>query len=183
MNICRFILGAVFVFSGFVKAVDPLGTYYKIQDYLTAFGMLQLLPDIVPLALSILLAVIEFGVGMHLLLGIKRRATTRLALLIMLIMTPLTLYLALTNPISDCGCFGDALVLTNWQTFGKNVVLLICAVVLVISPWNIIRFLTKKMEWTLSLYSPIFAFAVAVYCLATLPIIDFRPSRMLLPIR
>ena len=178
VNVCRFILGATFVFSGFVKAVDPLGTYYKIQDYLTAFGLLQLMPDIVPLALSVLLAVVEFGVGMHLVLGIKRRATTRLALLIMLLMTPLTLYLALTNPISDCGCFGDALVLTNWETFGKNVVLLICAVVVVITPWNMVRSLTKKMEWTLSNYSIVFALALAGYCLATLPIIDFRPYKI-----
>ncbi|MCR4766077.1 MAG: DoxX family protein, partial [Bacteroidaceae bacterium] len=153
VNVCRFMVGATFVFSGFVKAVDPLGTYYKIQDYLTAFGVLQLLPDIMPLALSMLLAVLEFSVGMHLLLGIKRHATTRLSLLIMLVMTPLTLYLALTDPISDCGCFGDALVLTNWQTFGKNVVLLLGTIVMVITPWNIIRFLTKRMEWTLSFYS------------------------------
>ncbi|MBP3834001.1 MAG: triose-phosphate isomerase [Bacteroidaceae bacterium] len=178
MNICRFILGATFVFSGFVKAVDPLGTYYKIQDYLAAFGMQQLLPDIVPLLMSVLLAVLEFAVGMHLLLGIKRRFTTRLALLIMLVMTPLTLYLALTNPISDCGCFGDALVLTNWQTFGKNVVLLTCAIVLMITPWAMVRFLTKKMEWTLSNYCIVFALALAGYCLATLPIIDFRPYKI-----
>ena len=178
VNICRFILGATFVFSGFVKAVDPLGTYYKIQDYLTAFGMQQLLPDIVPLLMSVLLAVLEFAVGMHLLLGIKRRFTTRLALLIMLVMTPLTLYLALTNPISDCGCFGDALVLTNWQTFGKNVVLLTCAIVLIITPWAMVRFLTKKMEWTLSNYCIVFALALAGYCLATLPIIDFRPYKI-----
>ncbi len=178
VNICRFILGATFVFSGFVKAVDPLGTYYKIQDYLAAFGMQQLLPDIVPLLMSVLLAVLEFAVGMHLLLGIKRRFTTRLALLIMLVMTPLTLYLALTNPISDCGCFGDALVLTNWQTFGKNVVLLTCAIVLMITPWAMVRFLTKKMEWTLSNYCIVFALALAGYCLATLPIIDFRPYKI-----
>ncbi|MBE6290219.1 MAG: triose-phosphate isomerase [Bacteroidaceae bacterium] len=178
MNICRFILGATFVFSGFVKAVDPLGTYYKIQDYLAAFGMQQLLPDIVPLLMSVLLAVLEFAVGIHLLLGIKRRFTTRLALLIMLVMTPLTLYLALTNPISDCGCFGDALVLTNWQTFGKNVVLLTCAIVLMITPWAMVRFLTKKMEWTLSNYCIVFALALAGYCLATLPIIDFRPYKI-----
>jgi len=178
VNVCRFVMGVTFVFSGFVKAVDPLGTYYKIQDYLTAFGLLKLLPDIVPLALSVLLAVVEFSVGIHLILGIKRRITTRLALLIMLIMTPLTLYLALTNPISDCGCFGDALVLTNWQTFGKNVVLLMCAIVLIITPWNMTRFLTKKMEWTLSMYSTVFAFALAIYCLSTLPIIDFRPYRI-----
>ena len=171
-------LGATFVFSGFVKAVDPLGTYYKIQDYLTAFGMQQLLPDIVPLLMSVLLAVLEFAVGMHLLLGIKRRLTTRLALLIMLMMTPLTFYLALTNPISDCGCFGDALVLTNWQTFGKNVVLLTCAIVVFITPWNMVRFLTKKMEWTLSNYSVVFALVLAGYCLATLPIIDFRPYKI-----
>ena len=178
VNICRFILGATFVFSGFVKAVDPLGTYYKIQDYLAAFGMQQLLPDIVPLLMSVLLAVLEFAVGMHLLLGIKRRFTTRLALLIMLVMTPLTLYLALTNPISDCGCFGDALVLTNWQTFGKNVVLLTCTIVLMITPWAMVRFLTKKMEWTLSNYCIVFALALAGYCLATLPIIDFRPYKI-----
>ena len=178
VNICRFILGATFVFSGFVKAVDPLGTYYKIQDYLAAFGMQQLLPDIMPLLMSALLAVLEFAVGMHLLLGIKRRFTTRLALLIMLVMTPLTLYLALTNPISDCGCFGDALVLTNWQTFGKNVVLLTCAIVLMITPWAMVRFLTKKMEWTLSNYCIVFALALAGYCLATLPIIDFRPYKI-----
>ena len=178
VNSCRFILGATFVFSGFVKAVDPLGTCYKIQDYLTAFGTQQLLPDVAPLIMSVLLAVLEFTVGMHLLLGIKRRFTTRLALLIMLVMTPLTLYLALTNPISDCGCFGDALVLTNWQTFGKNVVLLTCAVVLVITPWRMVRFLTKKMEWTLSHYSMVFAFVLAGYCLATLPIIDFRPYKI-----
>ncbi len=171
-------LGATFVFSGFVKAVDPLGTYYKIQDYLTAFGMQQLLPDIVPLLMSVLLAVLEFAVGMHLLLGIKRRLTTRLALLIMLMMTPLTFYLALTNPISDCGCFGDALVLTNWQTFGKNVVLLTCAIVVFITPWNMVRFLTKKMEWTLSNFSVVFALVLAGYCLATLPIIDFRPYKI-----
>ncbi len=178
VNICRFILGATFVFSGFVKAVDPLGTSYKIQDYLTAFGLSQLVPDMVPIALSVALAVLEFGVGVHLMLGIKRRATTRLALLIMIVMTPLTFYLALTNPISDCGCFGDALVLTNWQTFGKNVVLLICAIIVFITPWNMVRFLTKKMEWTLSNYSVVFAFALAIYCLATLPIIDFRPYRI-----
>ena len=178
VNCCRFILGVTFVFSGFVKAVDPLGTCYKIQDYFTAFGILQLMPDIVPLALSVFLAVMEFGVGMHLILGIRRRVTTLLALLIMLVMTPLTLYLALTNPISDCGCFGDALVLTNWQTFGKNVVLLICAVVVFMTPWNMIRFLTKKMEWTLSTYSVVFVFVLACYCLATLPIIDFRPYKI-----
>ena len=128
--------------------------------------------------MSVLLAVLEFAVGMHLLLGIKRRFTTRLALLIMLVMTPLTLYLALTNPISDCGCFGDALVLTNWQTFGKNVVLLTCAIVLMITPWAMVRFLTKKMEWTLSNYCIVFALALAGYCLATLPIIDFRPYKI-----
>ena len=178
VNSCRFILGVTFVFSGFVKAVDPLGTCYKIQDYFTAFGILQLMPDIVPLALSVFLAVMEFGVGMHLILGIRRRVTTVLALLIMLVMTPLTLYLALTNPISDCGCFGDALVLTNWQTFGKNVVLLICAVTVFITPWNMVRFLTKKMEWTLSTYSVVFVFVLACYCLATLPIIDFRPYKI-----
>ena len=93
-------------------------------------------------------------------------------------MTPLTLYLALTNPISDCGCFGDALVLTNWQTFGKNVVLLICVIVVFLTPWNMVRFLTKKMEWTLSMYSVLFALILAGYCLMILPVFDFRPYKI-----
>ena len=129
MNVCRFLLAAGFIFSGFVKAVDPLGSFYKIQDYLTAFGMAAWFPTYLQLLFAIVLSALEFSVGVFLFFGIRRRFATTLALLLMIVMTPLTLYLALANPVSDCGCFGDAWVLTNWETFGKNVVLFIAAVI------------------------------------------------------
>ena len=119
MNVSRFLLAVVFIFSGFVKAVDPLGSFYKIQDYLTAFGMAAWFPTYLQLLFAIVLSALEFSVGVFLFLGIKRRFATTMALLLMIVMTPLTLYLALVNPVSDCGCFGDAWVLTNWETFGK----------------------------------------------------------------
>ena len=178
VNLCRFLLGALFIFSGFVKAVDPLGFFYKIQDYLTAFGMISWFPSYAPLLVGIVLSAIEFSVGVFLFLGIRRKVASALALLLMAVMTPLTLYLALANPVSDCGCFGDAWILTNWQTFGKNVVLLVAAVS--VFKWQdlLVRFITPKMEWMISMYTFLFVFALSFYCLENLPILDFRPYRI-----
>lgn len=177
-NVCRFLLGGVFIFSGFVKAVDPLGSQYKIQDYLEAFQMASWFPSFFPLLAGIVLSAIEFSVGVFLFLGIRKTTATWLALLLMICMTPLTFYLALANPVSDCGCFGDAWVLTNWQTFWKNVVLLIAAIS--VFKWKslIIRFITIKMEWLISLYTFLFVFALSFYCLVKLPILDFRPYKI-----
>ncbi|MEL5896182.1 BT_3928 family protein [Bacteroides sp. GD17] len=178
VNACRFLLGALFIFSGFVKAVDPLGSFYKIQDYLTAFGIISWFPSYLPLFFGIALSAVEFCVGVFLLLGIRRKVASTLALLLMIVMTPLTLYLALANPVSDCGCFGDAWVLTNWQTFGKNIVLLIAAVSVFKWPDLILRFITPKMEWMISMYTFLFVFALSFYCLGDLPILDFRPYKI-----
>ncbi len=178
VNACRFLLGIVFIFSGFVKAVDPLGSFYKIQDYLTAFGMASWFPSYLPLFFGIVLAAVEFSVGIFLFWGIRKNVASILALLFMAVMTPLTLYLALTNPVSDCGCFGDAWILTNWQTFGKNIVLLIAAIS--VFKWKawMVRFITAKMEWMVSMYTLLFVFALAFYCLGDLPILDFRPYKI-----
>jgi uncharacterized membrane protein YphA (DoxX/SURF4 family) len=178
VNACRFLLGALFIFSGFVKAVDPLGFYYKIQDYLTAFGIVSWFPSYLPLFLGIVLSAIEFSVGIFLCLGIRRKIASTLALLLMVVMTPLTFYLALANPVSDCGCFGDAWVLTNWQTFGKNIVLLIAAIS--VFKWQdlMVRFITSKMEWMISMYTFLFVFVLSFYCLSDLPILDFRPYKI-----
>jgi uncharacterized membrane protein YphA (DoxX/SURF4 family) len=124
-NACRFLLAVVFTFSGFIKANDPLGTVYKVQDYLEAWGLLSLKSGALPYVLALAVGVFEFALGIYLLFGIRRRLAPFLTLLVMCFMTPLTLWLAISNPISDCGCFGDAVVLTNWETFAKNVVLLI----------------------------------------------------------
>ena len=101
-----------------------------------------------------------------------------MALLLMIVMTPLTLYLALANPVSDCGCFGDAWVLTNWETFGKNVVLFVAAVSVFRGGKLIIRFITAKMAWMVSMYTFLFVFALSFYCLGNLPILDFRPYKI-----
>lgn len=178
VNICRFVLAVVFIFSGFVKAIDPFGSFYKIQDYLTAFNLISWFPGYWPLLFVVLLAAIEFCAGIYLFLGIRRKISSTLAFLLMLVMTPLTFYLALADPVSDCGCFGDALVLTNWQTFGKNVVLLVAAVT-VFRQWReITRFITLKMEWIFSMYTILFVFALSAYCLRNLPLLDFRPYKI-----
>lgn len=96
----------------------------------------------------------------------------------MIFMTPLTLYLALFNPVSDCGCFGDAWVLTNWETFGKNVILLIAAIIVFKERKLLIRFVSQKMEWLVSLYTLFFVFTLSFYCLDRLPVLDFRPYKI-----
>lgn len=178
ISLCQFLLGAAFVFSGFVKAVDPLGFFYKLQDYLTAFGLIEWFPSGLPLLLGIVLSATEFCVGVFLFLGIRRKIAPTLALLLMSVMTPLTLYLALENPVSDCGCFGDAWVLTNWQTFGKNIVLLLAAGTVFKWRARLVRFVTYKLEWMLSMYTILFVFALSSYCLRNLPILDFRPYKI-----
>lgn len=178
MNACRFLLAGMFIFSGFVKAVDPLGFFYKIQDYLAAFGMSSWFPSYLPLLFAVILSAVEFSVGVFLFFGIRRKLSATLVLLLMGFMTPLTLYLALANPVSDCGCFGDAWVLTNWQTFGKNVVLLAAAIAVARNRKLLVRFITRKMEWMISMYTILFVFALSFYCLQYLPVLDFRPYKI-----
>ncbi len=175
VNICRFLLGIVFTLSGFVKAIDPTGTQYKIDDYLEAMGLGGFFPSIATISLSVAQSAVEFCLGIFLLFAIKKRTTTRLVLLIMMVMTPLTLWLALANPISDCGCFGDAVVLTNWQTFWKNVVLLGAAIV--VTKWadRMFRFVSEANEWLVSNYAALFIMVVTGLCLYDLPMFDFRP--------
>jgi triosephosphate isomerase len=169
------VLAVVLIFSGFVKAVDPLGTQYKLQDYLIALHLQAMAPDFATLAASVLLSALEFFLGICLLYGIRKTISSTLTLLLMLIMTPLTLWLALADPVSDCGCFGDAIVLTNWQTFSKNVLLLIMALIVWKWPRDIIRFISKSSQWLVTTYSAVFIVAVSGWSLYNLPYLDFRP--------
>ncbi len=178
VNICRFLLAGLFIFSGFVKAIDPLGFFYKIQDYLTAFGMATWFPSYFPLLFAIVLSAIEFSIGIFFFFGVRRHFASAMALLLMIVMTPLTLYLAIADPVADCGCFGDAWVLSNWDTFYKNIVLLIAAVVAYRDRGLIIRFVTQKIEWAVSIYTFLFIFILSFYCLFHLPVLDFRPYKI-----
>ncbi len=175
VNIARLILAIVLILSGFVKAVDPLGTQYKIHDYLQAVELAQYVPDVATLSAAVLLSAIEFGLGICLLFAIRRRLVTLLTLILMLVMTPITLWLALTNPISDCGCFGDAVVLTNWQTLAKNVVLLALAIIVRRWPLEMMRFISRSNQWIVINYSALFIVAVSGWSLYDLPYFDFRP--------
>ena len=175
VNIARLIVALTFILSGFVKAVDPLGTQYKLNDYLAAMGLGQLVPDFVTLGFSVLLSATEFMLGICLLFAIQRRLTSKITLVFMVVMTLLTLWLALTNPISDCGCFGDALVLTNWQTFWKNVVLLAAAIIIWRWPTDMPRAISINNQWIVFNFSVLFILFIAVRCLYYLPLFDFRP--------
>ena len=178
VNACRLLTAATFVLSGFVKAVDPIGTQYKIRDYLEAWQLAQYVPDFIMLAASVAMSAVEFGIGICLLFAMHRRATSRLLLLVMAVFTPLTLWLAVANPISDCGCFGDAVKLTNWQTFWKNVALLAMAIVLASRPLDMVRFISRTNQWIVLNYSALFILAVSGYSLYDLPQFDFRPYRV-----
>lgn len=175
VNLCRFVVALTFIFSGYVKAIDPLGTQYKIQDYLTALNMSGLLPDIITLATAVILAAIEFCLGVFLLLAMHRRITTRITFLFMVFMTIVSMWLWIANPISDCGCFGDAVHLTNRQTFLKNIILLTCSVILMLYPTKMVILVSKTNQWIAMHYSLLFIVISSIWSLYTLPRFDFRP--------
>lgn len=176
--IARTLLGVVFIFSGAVKAIDPLGTVYKIEDYLKAFG--GFFTELLPLAevAAWALIVLELLLGVCMVLNIRTQWTSWISLVFYLVMTPLTLYIALTNPVSDCGCFGDAVVLTNWQTFWKNVVLIILAIVLVALRKSTRQLWSNWMEVVFAAITITVAVAFMAWTRCHLPVKDFRPYKI-----
>ena len=178
VNLCRLVLSLALIFSGGVKLIDPHGTEYKIRDYAIAFGMDDVMWSYLPLLMSVGLSLAEFCLGVNLLFGSNRRWTSRVVFMAFALFTPFTMYLALENPVHDCGCFGDAWVLTNWQTFAKNVLLLSCAIV--VCRWYRlqVRLISIHGQWLVSLYTWVYALMLMSYCLYTLPVIDFRPYHL-----
>lgn len=178
VSIARTLLGVVFVFSGVVKAIDPLGTIYKIEDYLKAFG--GFFTDLLPMAevAAWCLIILELLLGVCMLLNVRTQWTAWISLLFYMVMTPLTLYIALTNPVSDCGCFGDAIVLTNWQTFWKNVVLIILSILLVVLRKSVRQLWSNWMEMLIAALTIVVAIVFMAWTRHHLPIKDFRPYKM-----
>ncbi len=175
VNVSRLILALTFIFSGYIKAIDPLGTQYKIQDYLRALGMREWVADWVTLAASISLSGLEFCLGIFILFAIRRRLTSKLITVFMALMTLVTLWIAIANPVKDCGCFGDAIVLTNTETLLKNILLLGCAVIVMIWPLRMVRSISRNNQWIVMNYTILFILASSVYSLYFLPQFDFRP--------
>ena len=177
-SISRTLLGLVFIFSGAVKAIDPLGTVYKIEDYLKAFGgfFTELMPMAEVAAWGLI--ALELLLGVAMLLNVRTQWTSWLSLLFYCVMTPLTLYIALTNPVSDCGCFGDAIVLTNWQTFWKNVVLIVLAIILVALRKHVRQLWSNWMEILLVALTILAAVVFMSWTRNHLPVKDFRPYKI-----
>lgn len=172
-NICRIVVGSVFIFSGLVKGIDPYGSMYKFIDYFTAFNLDSL--NGIALILGILLSLFEFLVGFSLISGIRLKAGILGSLILMAIFTPLTLVLAISNPVTDCGCFGDAIKLSNWQTFFKNIALLVLVIPLLISGTRFINASGKIREWIILTISSLLFILFTIYNYRHLPLVDFRP--------
>ncbi len=175
VNVCRFVLAATFIFSGYVKAIDPLGTLYKLKDYAAAMSLNGLLPDWMLVGVAIALGALEFALGVFMLFAVRRHVVSRITLAFMAVMTVLTLWIFVADPVKDCGCFGDALKLTNGETLLKNIVLIACAALVAWRPVDMARFISRSNQWIVRYYTVAYIVITSVYCLYTLPIFDFRP--------
>lgn len=175
-HISRILLGITFIFSGFVKGIDPWGSAYKFTDYFNAMGLDWLLWAAFPL--GVFLAFAEFTIGIALLFNMSIRFFSWLAFLFMAFFLPVTLWVAIKNPVTDCGCFGDALVISNWATFYKNVVLMIFAIIVVKYRKKMIWKWGEKPGFILGSASIIGYMAMAFYSYNHLPILDFRPYKI-----
>lgn len=174
-HIARLLVAVTFIFSGFVKLVDPLGSAYKFEEY---FGADVLnLEFLIPYALqfSVLLILAEIMLGVMLLVGYKAKLTVWSLFIITLLFLFLTWYSAYYDKVTDCGCFGDAVKLTPWETFYKNVVLIVLVIFLLIRAYDIQPIRSDSLAKRVSLVSLLLFIGIVFYVLRYLPIIDFRP--------
>lgn len=177
VNLSRFIVALTFLVSGFTKMIDPKGTSYKITDYLAYFGI-NIQNEDITLTFSVGISTIEFLLGMYLLLGIRRKFTIICLLAIMAVLTPFSLFIAICNPVHDCGCFGDALILTNWQTFEKNIFLLILTILIFFNCKKLFLVVSQEFHWIISLYTIVFTLLFSLFSIHYLPLLDFRPYKI-----
>lgn len=174
----RLLVGATFTVSGLAKAIDPWGTYYKMQDYLAALHIpLEEWGNTV-LVLSFFLFSLEFFIGVSLLFGCFRKAVPILAALVMLVMLPLTLWIAIADPVEDCGCFGDFLVISNWATFAKNVLLSAAVVWLLKFNKRAASLINPYLQWMAVVAMGAYILVVGFVGYREQPMIDFRQYKV-----
>ncbi len=174
--ISRLLIGLLFIYSGFVKGVDPLGTQFRIEDYFYAFGTLWALPF--ALTLSVLLNAFEFSMGLFLLFNLRTKLVSWLVFLMMIFFTITTLNDALYSPVPDCGCFGDALIISNWQTFYKNLVIFALVLILFLRKNSFKSELKLSTQFLMMIGLFLLFTAFEIYTIRHLPILDFRPWKV-----
>lgn len=174
----RLLVGATFTVSGLAKAIDPWGTYYKMQDYLDALHIpLEEWGNTV-VVLGFFLFSLEFFIGVSLLLGCFRKAVPILAMLVMMVMLPLTLWIAMADPVADCGCFGDFLVISNWTTFVKNVLLSVAVVWLLKFNGHAVCLINPYLQWMAVVSVAAYILMVGYVGYRQQPMIDFRQYKV-----
>ena len=172
-NISRVLLALVLVLSGFVKAVDPKGTMYKLQEYADAFSIDAFSNEWL-LFFAIILAAAEFLTGVFLLMGVYRRFMAFVAFLFFIIFTPFTLYVAISDIVPECGCFGDAIGMSNTASFVKNLFLLTLAVIVFLGRKRFVVNITAKNRWMVVLFAVFYIAFVETMSLSYVPVLDFR---------
>lgn len=178
--VARILVGVVFLFSSFVKGVDPMGTAFKVTEYMTAWSIGSLTFEwAIPLApfLSMALITAEFLVGVMLITGSFRKLTAWLLALMMLFFTCTTFIDALTNKVTDCGCFGDAVKLSNWQTFWKNIALDVPTVWILLT-CGLHHKKHFERDMIIAGFSVIAMVIFGLYNINHEPCIDFRPWKV-----
>lgn len=185
VQICKFIVGVLFIFSGFVKADDPLGFSYKLQEYFEAFGWEKFITSInsnlhitISLWFASTLPVIEMAVGLMVLIGARKKLTLWILFLMTLFFTFLTFYTAYYHKVLECGCFGDAIPMTPWQSFGKNIALLIFIGIIAAGHKHYMPSFSGLIENAIVVVFLAGSVSFSWYCYNYLPVIDFRPYKV-----
>ncbi|WP_431122803.1 BT_3928 family protein [Flagellimonas flava] len=176
--ISRIVVGVLFIISGLIKLNDPVGFSFKLEEYFSQ-GVLDL-PFLMPLALaiSIFVVIVEVLLGILLLIGFKPKFTVWSLLLMIVFFTFLTFYSAYFNKVTDCGCFGDAIKLTPWESFTKDIILLGLILILFVGRKFIRPLFNTKVNWILGGVSLIACALFANHVLNHLPSVDFRPYKI-----
>ena len=175
VNLCRVLVGALFIFSGFVKADDPLGFSYKLSEYFDAFGIDKFFPDPSSIYLSMLICVFEMFVGICLLIGVFRNFASWMSMLMIVFFGFLTFYTAWFNKVTECGCFGDAIPMTAWQSFAKNVVLFVLILPFFFNRHYLNPIFPLRPARTVAISLLLASLIFTMYAYYYLPPIDFRP--------
>ena len=173
-NLCRWVLALVLVVSGFVKAVDPIGSMYKLQEYVTAFSLGSFSDEMLTLV-ALLQAALEFLLGVSLFVGIYRSFVTWLTPLVMLFFTALTAVIYYSGRIVDCGCFGDAVTLSNGETFAKNLILALLSFVVFCGRRRLVWNVSSKSRWMVTIFMTFYISLAGLVSLSHLPVVDFSP--------